>query len=147
MFGDYHHESGTGLVITQRIFFGTGNIEPHHEKCLDFELPDALAHYRVVLTANARLAGTHKSGRLGNDLDEIFPFDPKAESATDFIRYDTRQLHNRIARIAAFAEEFPRLLPANITASPDQAFSEQRPRSHRFVSLERQYRQCLVLAR
>jgi len=118
LFGDYHHASGTGILITERIGFGTGGIEPHHDKCLDYELPDALAHYRAVITANASLAGAHKSGHLGENLDLLFPFDATAAAASDPIRYDARQLRNRIARIAAFAEEFPRLLPANIVA-PD----------------------------
>ncbi len=117
LFGDYHHASGTGILITERIGFGMGGIEPHYDKCLDYELPDALAHYRAVITANASLAGAHKSGHLGENLGLLFPFDPAAAAASDPIRYDARQLRNRIARIAAFAEEFPRLLPANIVAS------------------------------
>ena len=128
LFGDYHAESGTGILITERIAFGTGSIEPHHDKCLDYELPDALAHYRAVVTANARLAGAHKSGLLGADLDARFPYDAAAAAASDPIRYDARQLRNRIARIAAFAEEFPRLLPAN-TVAPDfvAQLSEEMP--------------------
>jgi hypothetical protein len=118
LFGDYHAASGTGILITERIAFGTGGIEPHHDKCLDYELPDAPAHYRAVITANASLAGAHKSGHLGAGLDARFPYDAAAAAASDPILYDARQLRNRIARIAAFAEEFPRLLPANITA-PD----------------------------
>jgi hypothetical protein len=117
LFGDYHAESGTGILITERIAFGTDGIEPHHDKCLDYELPDALSHYRAVVTANARLAGAHKSGHLGNDLDVVFPFDKAEAMARDPIRYDARQLRNRIARIAAFAAEFPRLLPANTVAA------------------------------
>ncbi len=116
LFGDYHAESGTGILITERIAFGTGVIEPHHDKCLDYELPDALAHYRAVITANARLAGAHKSGHLGADIDAQFAYDAAAAAASDLIGYDARQLRNRIARIAAFAEEFPLLLPSNITA-------------------------------
>ena len=118
LFGDYHAASGTGILITERIAFGTGSIEPHHDKCLDYQLSDALTHYRAVVTANARLAGAHKSGHLGTDIDARFPYDAAAAAASDPIRYDARQLRNRIARIAAFAAEFPRLLPANTTA-PD----------------------------
>ncbi|WP_297495281.1 hypothetical protein [Acidocella sp.] len=118
LFGDYHRASGTGLLITERIAFGSGAIERHHEKCLDYELTDALAHYRCVLTANACLAGAHKSGRLGRGIDTVFPFDKASAIASDPIRYDARQLRNRIARIASFSSDFPRLLPASI-AAPD----------------------------
>jgi hypothetical protein len=135
LFGDYHAESGTGVLITERIAFGTGAIEPHHDKCLDYELPDVQAHYRAVVTANARLAGAHKSGHLGAGLDVRFPFDAAAAAASDPIRYDARQLRNRIARIAAFAAEFPRLLPPN-TVAPDfiAQLSEEMP-----LFLERQH--------
>jgi hypothetical protein len=122
LFGDYHAESQTGLLITETIEFGRNGVEPHHDKCLDYELPDALAHYRAVITANARLAGEHRAGHLGTNLDKLFPYDAAAAAASDPIRYDARQLRNRAARIAAFAAEFPKLLPANIT-SP--AFIEQ----------------------
>lgn len=118
LFGDYNYKSGTGILITERIAFGKGAIEPHHDKCLDYELPDVQAHYRAVVAANARLAGAHKSGHLGAGLNAQFPFDAAAAAASDAIRYDARQLRNRIARIAAFAAEFPRLLPAN-TVAPD----------------------------
>lgn len=116
LFGDYHQESGTGILITERIAFGVGGIEPHHDKCLDYELPDVLAHYRAVVAANARLAGAHKSGHLGDDLDTLFPYDAAAAALSDPIRYDARQIRNRLSRLAAFAEEFPRLFPPNISA-------------------------------
>ncbi|HYP62678.1 MAG TPA: hypothetical protein VEQ16_02255, partial [Acidocella sp.] len=116
LFGDYHAESQTGLLITETIEFGENGIEPHHDKCLDYELPDALGHYRAVITANARLAGEHRAGHLGTNLDKFFPFDAAAAAASDPIRYDARQLRNRAARIGTFAAEFPKLLPANITS-------------------------------
>jgi hypothetical protein len=116
LFGDYHHESGTGILITERIAFGTDGIAPHQEKCLDYELPDALAHYRAVITANARLAAAHQSGHLGADLDMTFPYDPAAAAASDPIRYDARQIRNRLSRLAGFAEEFPNLLPPHVSA-------------------------------
>jgi hypothetical protein len=116
LFGDYHHETGTGILITARIAFGVDGIEPHHDKCLDYELPDTLSHYRAVITANARLAGAHKSGHLGAGLDAVFPYDAAAAAASDPIRYDERQIDNRLSRLAAFAEEFPRLLPPHITS-------------------------------
>ncbi len=120
MFGDYHAESQTGLLITETITFGHNGIAPHHEKCLDYELPDALARYHAVITANARLAGAHRAGMLGPDSNTLFPYNPAA--ASDPIRYDARQLRNRATRIGTFAKEFPKLLPENI-ANP--AFIEQ----------------------
>lgn len=114
LFGDYQAESQTGLLITETINFGQNGVEPHHEKCLDYELPDALSHYRALITANARLAGTHRAGGLGTHLDSLFPYDAAAAASSDPIRYDARQLRNRAARIGVFAAEFPKLLPSNI---------------------------------
>jgi hypothetical protein len=64
MFADYHRESGTGVLITERIPFGVGGIEPQHEKCMDYLMSDQPAHYRALLTAVATLAGTQKAARL-----------------------------------------------------------------------------------
>ena len=75
LFGDYHRGTGTGILITERIHFGIKGIERKYHKCLDYEMPEALEHYRALLTALARLAGTHRSGRLPADLTAHFPLD------------------------------------------------------------------------
>jgi hypothetical protein len=61
LFGDYHSQTGTGILITERILFGANGIERQYHNCLDYEMPDPLAHYRALLTALARLAGTHRT--------------------------------------------------------------------------------------
>jgi hypothetical protein len=82
-----------------------------------------------LLKAVARLAGTHKSGRLADDAAQQFPFDANHASARDRIRYTERQLLNRVSRFAEFAAKFPQLLPKNIT-SPDflSQLAEEVPR-------------------
>jgi hypothetical protein len=113
-FADYHHESGTGLVITERIPFGAGAIEPHRRKCLDhLTLEDPLPYYRATVTALARLAGAHKAGRLAPDIGARFPFDPVTASA-DPIRSDQEKLRARLAECADFAARCPQLLPAEV---------------------------------
>ena len=72
-FADYHRQSGTGILITERIRFGDNGIERQYHKCLDYEMPEPLEHYRALLTALARLAGTHRSGRLPAELDRALP--------------------------------------------------------------------------
>lgn len=116
-FADYHHESRSGILITQRIAFGTGGIEPHRQKCLDHELAEPLAYYRVILKSLARIAAAHKSGRLSSDIATRFPFDPAAAAASNPIPFDKWQLRQLVARYADFAAKCPQLLPANI-ASP-----------------------------
>lgn len=113
-FSDFHHASGTGMMITQRIAYGEGGIEPHHEKCRDWEVDDQYGHYRALIAANARLAGAHRAGRLPPALDASFPFDPAAAASSDLIRHDARQLRNRVSRFAEFCATYPGLLPSNI---------------------------------
>ena len=114
-FADFHRESGTGLLIAQRIAFGTGNIEPLHAKCMDSELDDPLAYYRTIVATLARLAAAHRSGLLAPQVDEYFPFDPDAAAAADPIPFDEAQLRERVARYAAFTKACPRLMPANVS--------------------------------
>jgi hypothetical protein len=115
-FADYHHESRTGVIITQRVPFGTGDIEPHRQKCLDHELAEPLAYYRVILKSLARIAAAHKSGRLSPDIDAQFAFDPDAAAARDPITFDESRLHLFVSRYADFASQCPQLLPAHIAA-------------------------------
>jgi hypothetical protein len=113
-FADFHHATGTGVMITQCIPYGTGNIERHYEKCLDWQMPDQLEHYRALVATNARLAGAHRAGKLPSNIDKNFPFDPAKAEAADPIRYDAQKLRNRISRYAEFCTRFPQLLPENI---------------------------------
>ena len=113
-FSDFHHQTGTGIMITQRIPYGEGRNEPHYEKCLDWQIADQLDHYRAIIGTNARLAGAHRAGHLPASIDTYFRFDADAAIASDPIRYDEQKLLNRIARYAEFCRNYPQLLPANI---------------------------------
>jgi hypothetical protein len=113
-FADYHAASGTGLIITESIGYGEHGIEPHRRKCLDhLTLDDPLPHYRQVVTALARLAAAHKSGRLAPDIDARFPFNPASGSA-DPIRYDEAGLQAEIDHCFAYARDCQRLLPEEV---------------------------------
>ncbi len=113
-FADYQLASGTGLVITERILYGEGAIEPHRRKCFDHvTLPDPLPHYRQVVTSLARLAAAHKSGALGPDIDARFPFDPATGSA-DPIRYSEEGLRPNSTTASISAARCPQLLPEDV---------------------------------
>lgn len=116
LYADYHHASGTGVLITERIGFGEDGIEPHYEKCLDYEMPEPLEHYQALLTALGRLAGAHRAGRLPPYVATEFPVELDRLIAADPIRHDADKLQGRVARYADFAAEFPHLLPDNIRA-------------------------------
>lgn len=121
-FADYHAESGTGLVITEQVPYGEQGVEPHRRKTLDHvTMNDPLSYYRAVVIALARLAGTHRSGRLAPDIDLRFPFDPVTGSA-DPIRYSTDELEAELERCRSFARRCPQLLPAEVRS---EVFLEQ----------------------
>lgn len=113
-FADYEAETGTGVVITERIPFGEGAIEPHRRKCLDhLTMDDPLPYYSATVTALARLAAAHKSGGLTPDIAEHFPWNP-GEGSADPIRYGTDQLAAELERCFSFARRCPQLLPDEV---------------------------------
>lgn len=118
LYADLHAASGTGVLITERIGFGQGGVEPAYEKCLDHELPEPLAHYRALLTAVARLAGGHKAGRVPDGVARHFPFELERIAFMAPIPYSAEQLQRRVARYAEFTARHPQLLPAHVRA-PD----------------------------
>lgn len=113
-FADYHHASGSGLLITQQIPFGRDGILPHQAKCLDHELDDPLAPYRVIIVALARLAAAHQSGALSPQVDDAFPFDAEAAINADKIFWDASKLPKLVASYAELATRAPQLFPAEI---------------------------------
>lgn len=117
MFGEYALDSGTGVLITERIPFGEGGIEPLHEKAKDHEIADVLTHYEALVTAIGRLAGSHRAGRFPEDV--MVHFDRKASRANARKQspYTRDELHEGVARYADFAERHPRLLPPEIRSA------------------------------
>lgn len=144
LFGDYHKESGTGLLITERVPFGSGAIQPALEKCFDYDVPNALEHYRALIATDARLAGAHKSGRLGSRIDEEFPYTPDVLMAGDRIPYDAAELDRKTAQLRDFAARFPNLLPQNVRSREFLAqFAED---AQRYLTLETPFKRMLYSA-
>ncbi|MCP1471460.1 hypothetical protein J3E64_003167 [Sphingobium sp. OAS761] len=80
-FGDHSVYTGNYILITERVAFGAGSVEPAYRKGYDHEVPCVEEHYEVLTRDLARLVAAHKRGDLGYDLEEIFPF---AKAARDF---------------------------------------------------------------
>jgi hypothetical protein len=110
-FADYNRATATGILITERIPYGQGAIEPCHDKCLDYTLSEPLGHYRALTKALARLAGFHKAGRFGPTLEQQFPFDPHSVDAGARIPYTPEQLQAKLEKLRSFAAAHPGLLP------------------------------------
>ncbi len=118
VYADFHHASGTGIIITERIPYGRGPVEPHHLKCMDQALPEPVLHYRVLVSALALFSGTHKSGRFGEVVEHDFPLE-LAKLIARRNRYDETQLAYRADRMAEFIGRYPHLAPPHIA---DPAF-------------------------
>jgi hypothetical protein len=134
-FADCHRDSGTGILITQRIAFGRDGIEPLIPKCMDQELSDPLAYYRAIVSTLARLAAAQSTEPFRAQVDAHFPFDIDAAVADDPIPWDARQLRERVARLAEFAARCPQLLPAHVAAPAFMSRLEHE--SVRFLRHER----------
>lgn len=140
-FADFHRESGTGMLITQRIPYDQQGFEPQHIKCMDHQLPEPLAHYKAIMKALAKLAGTHKAGRLPEPFYRDFPFVLETAMAEDPLRYRDEKLSNRLARLADFAAKYPQLLPGNICSTDFlNRFAAEVPK---FVAVEQHIRRHL----
>jgi hypothetical protein len=114
LFGEFHIESGSGLLISERIAFGTNGIEPHHLKARDYEIEDLRAHYDVLVSTLARLAGSHRAGRFPEEVMAHFEPGPAKVRARSRGRSTPDQVRSRVTRYADFAARFPQLLPASI---------------------------------
>jgi hypothetical protein len=117
-YADIAQDTLTGIIITERIPYGEGSIEPHHPKCMDQVLPEPLEHYRALIVNLARLAGAHKSGKLGGAAERDFPFDRDLAIARR-PRFDAPLLLKRIDRLVEFILQYPHLVPAEVA---DPAF-------------------------
>jgi hypothetical protein len=113
-FADYDRSTGTGILITERIPFGHNGIERQYHKCLDYDMPEPFEHYRALLTALARLAGTHWAGRLPSVLTAHFPLNVHAATVGARTSPCPDALDRRLTQLAEFVQTNPGLVPANV---------------------------------
>lgn len=112
-YADYHADSRSGLLITERIAYGEAGIEPAHDKCLDHRLKDPLPHYQAQVRAMASLAAHHRAGRFGAEVDRQFPFD-RGQPVTRLIPHTADQLAGKLDLLDRFAASAPRLMPERL---------------------------------
>jgi hypothetical protein len=117
MFADYHPESGTGILVTERIAFGANGIEPQQPKCMDYAMAEPVEHYRALLTAVATLAGAQQAGHLPVDSSTAFTTDIEALSVGERPPVTAERLVRRVDRLVEFAASHPALLPANVRST------------------------------
>jgi hypothetical protein len=141
MFADFHHGSGSGVLITERIAFGQGNIEPLRVKCMDHELPDPERHYRATVRALARLAGAQKAGKLSPRLEALFPWDRASAVADPPRTWPADAATGKARAIAAFIASAPQLFPPAVAVPAFAARLVEDARA--FVAHETQVRRFL----
>lgn len=147
VFGDFEAASGTGLLITERIAFGEGAIESLHEKCMDHLLPNPLEYYRVLVSAQARLAAAQHRGNLSPEVETLFPYDRETAEADLPIAYGPAELRAKVAALGAFLAQHPQLFPETLTdpAFPARleaealAFLEHEGAVRRFLQADRRF--------
>jgi len=116
LFADVEPASGTGLIITERINYGRDGVEPLYPKCMDYNVPDPVEHYKAILRGLARLSGAHRGGRLLPDFDRKFPYNRERSSAVFAIQTPEEKLVQRANRMFDFIRNYPKLFPENVRA-------------------------------
>ncbi|MCK8683298.1 hypothetical protein [Pseudomonas umsongensis] len=127
-FADFHAASGSGLLVTERISFGQGAIEPGYDKCQDYELPNPLAHYQALTVAMASICGAHKTGALGDQIEASYPHNYQDLSRSDRIPYTLEQLEFKLNYLRDFVARTPQLFPEKLRCPAFMLrFSQQAP--------------------
>ena len=113
MFADLEIASQTGLLITEAIPYGEGNVEPAHPKCMDYLIPNAVEHYRALFKSLGSLSGAHRGGKLPPEFDERFP-DAEQSSAMFRMQASDEQTVQRAHRMFDFIQQYPKLFPESL---------------------------------
>ena len=130
VFADYHRDSGTGILISERIQLGANGIERQYHKCLDYDMPEPLEHYRALVSALGRLVGYPLSaGQAAR-----FPVDMQGAQVGERVSISPEKLNRRLDQLGQFADTNPGLLPANVR-SP-QLITRLRDDAPRFLRNE-----------
>jgi len=116
-FADFNGDALCGILITERIGYGEGRIEPALEKCQDFLLDDQFERYLVVSRANAALAGEHRAGKLGPTVGEKFRFPGPRQIGGERFPYSQADVDLRIEKLRTYANKAPHLLPKNFATT------------------------------
>jgi hypothetical protein len=130
LFAGYSAADLTGLLITSRVPYGEDGVLPALDKAVDYEYADLLRVYEAQTRAIARLAGFHRAGGFGDEVDAAFPFDPADEALLKVISFDRDGLDAKLAALQDFATRAPQLLPDGLA---DQAFLAEFAEGARMV--------------
>lgn len=115
MFAGYNAGSLSGLLITARIPYGEDGVLPALDKAVDYEYNDLLPIYEAQTRAIAKLAGFHRAGGFGREVEAAFPFNPANEALLKVIPFDGPTLGRKLEILTEFAQRAPQLLPDGLS--------------------------------
>jgi hypothetical protein len=161
LFADVDPESGTGLIVSECITYGRNGVEPLYLKCMDYEVPDHVGHYKAIVKGLATLSGAHRAGRLPPDFDLEFPYDREQASGPSgmelpgqgqaaghanvrFHRALSEALSGQCAHLRVSRAVHARPSRRGCRRCPDRRDTPRESGLHRVLPLERQHRQLLV---
>lgn len=130
VFAGYSAADLSGLLITSRVPYGEDGVLPAMDKALDHEHDDLLPVYEAQARAIGRLAGFHRAGGFGSEVEAAFPFDPTDEALLKVIPFDAAGLEAKLAALQDFAARAPQLLPDGLA---DPAFLAEFAQGARLV--------------
>jgi hypothetical protein len=114
-FADYSPDPMCGLLITERVRYGEGNVLPVAEKAMDWQLGDPMPYYRALVEAAANLAGNHRNGPLRAEIDRQFPFRPGSSDHASRGAADGRaEIAAKLEKMRAFIASAPNVFPPEL---------------------------------
>jgi len=113
MFADLEGSTDTGLLVTELIPYGEGNVDPAYIKCEDYLMPDSVGHYRAIVRSLGRLSGAHKAGRLSPEFDVRFT-GAEQGSAQFRAQASEEQQVQWAHRMFDFIQRYPQLFPEHL---------------------------------
>ncbi|MEE2732033.1 MAG: hypothetical protein VYA55_14545 [Pseudomonadota bacterium] len=129
-FADFQHSTGTGLMITECIPYGEGNVEFQLPKAMDYRLGDSFPYYQALIRNLARLAAASKSGPLREAVERQFPFHPEQLDVGPRKALQPGQLEQNIDRYTQFCQTNPDLMPAHLRS--DEFLERFRQQARQF---------------
>jgi len=108
-FADFHADSLSGVLITERIAYGHDGIERSPTKAADYELADPLPRYRALTRAMARLAAHHRNGGFGGDVERAFPVIASGHGHGNGSTLTPETLREKMSALRDFAARYPQL--------------------------------------
>src|SRR3546814_19105010 len=115
----------SGLIISECIPYGRNGVEPLYPKCMDYQVPEQVSHYKAILRGLAKLSGTHRAGRLAPDFDRKFPYDRERSSAVFALSIPEDKVVQRATRMFDFIARYPQLFPDPVRRSEERRVGKE----------------------